>query len=322
MAWKQSQKSQEILLPRAGETVAIARKYKTAALIYDRIWGIATDDIPESIRCFGETKAESQFAAIEKHGEVVLEWLSEILHSGKEMTQAAVDELTRKVPRLKAIRSLEILRNWFNELTKTSGKKQADAFLSELYRTIARSLSTTYEIPVAVIYDTKSQRDRQYKAGDRAVVVATLCNFGIVEEEGLSWEQVIEFREDEENRRKYRRFLHWLDKEMVGKSADFIEDEIALRLEDYERALKKHGIKTVLGTIEETLDGKYLAGVAGMVGSFTLTGHPVLGTLAGAGLMIGKMGVKLFDAKLDFDDVELGPNSEISWVYEVRKLNK
>lgn len=238
------------------------------------------------------------------------------------MTQATVDEITRKVPRLKAILSLELLKKWFNELAKTGGKKKAVAFLSEFFRKIARSFSSKYGIPVAVIYDTKSQRDQQYKVGDRAVVVATLCNFGIVEEEGLSWEQVIEFRADEGNRRKYRRFLHWLDEEMVGKSTGFIEDEIALRLEDYERALKKHGIKTVLGTIEETLDGKYLAGAAGIVGSFTITGHPALGALAGAGLIIGKMGVKLFDAKLDFDDVELGPNSEISWVYEVRKLTE
>jgi len=39
-----------------------------------------------------------------------------------------------------------------------------------------------------------------------------------------------------------------------------------------------------------------------------------------AGLLVGgKIGVKLVQAKLDFDDVERGPNSEISWVYEVKE---
>ena len=95
-----------------------------------------------------------------------------------------------------------------------------------------------------------------------------------------------------------------------------------IRLGDYERALKKHGIKTVVGTIEETLDGKYLLGASGIAGSLTLAGHPVLGMLAAGFLIGGKIGVKLMQTKLDFDDVERGPNSEISWVYEAKKLGK
>ena len=42
--------------------------------------------------------------------------------------------------------------------------------------------------------------------------------------------------------------------------------------------------------------------------------------LAGAGLIIGKMVIKLVEAKLDFEDLERGTNSEISWVYEINKL--
>jgi hypothetical protein len=46
-------------------------------------------------------------------------------------------------------------------------------------------------------------------------VMVTLENLQIVDEKGLSWDQVVSFREDTEARKKYRRFLHWLDKEMV-----------------------------------------------------------------------------------------------------------
>jgi hypothetical protein len=39
-----------------------------------------------------------------------------------------------------------------------------------------------------------------------------------------------------------------------------------------------------------------------------------------AGLLIGgKVIIKLMQTKLDFDDIECGQNSEISWVYEVKK---
>jgi hypothetical protein len=175
---------------------------------------------------------------------------------------------------------------------------------------------------VIPVYDSVVDRDKGYQEGEHQVIVATLSNVGIVEEEQLTWEQVLEFRRDEETHAKYKRFLHWLDKEMVGKSQSFIQDQIALRLEDYERALKKHGIKTVVGTIQEALDGKYLLGATGAGAPFTLAGHPVLGALVAGGLIVGKVGVRLIETKLDFDDVERGPNSEISWVYEVKQLRK
>jgi hypothetical protein len=35
---------------------------------------------------------------------------------------------------------------------------------------------------------------------------------------------------------------------------------------------------------------------------------------------VGKLGVKLVENLLDFDDAERGANSEISWVYQVKEL--
>lgn len=186
--------------------------------------------------------------------------------------------------------------------------------LRPFVRSISKRFPTKSQISLVAIYGSVDERDREHHEGDRQVTVATLSNLGIVDEKELTWEQVLEFRADEKAAGKYKRFLHWLDEEMVGKSQAFIEDDIALKLEDYEQALSKHGIKTVLGTIEEALDGKYLLGA----GAFALAGHPILG----AGLVIGKVAVRLGQTLLDFDDMERGANSEISWVYEVKKLDK
>ncbi len=109
---------------------------------------------------------------------------------------------------------------------------------------------------------------------------------------------------------------------MVGKSEALIYDEICQRLEDYESSLKKYGIKTVVGIIQEVLDGKYLVGVSSVSEALVLAGHPTLGVLAGAGLIVARVVVKIAQARLDFDDVERGPNSEISWVYEVKRIGK
>ena len=88
-------------------------------------------------------------------------------------------------------------------------------------------------------------------------------------------------------------------------------------------ALRKHGIRTIIGTVEEALDGKLTTGVTAATGGLNLAGHPTLGFLVGAGMVIGKAVIKLIQNKLDYDDLERGPNSEVSWVYEARqKLSK
>ena len=43
---------------------------------------------------------------------------------------------------------------------------------------------------------------------------------------------------------------------------------------------------------------------------------------AAGAIVVGKVVVKVGQALLDFDDIERGPNSEISWVYEVKKLGQ
>ncbi|MBI4831010.1 MAG: hypothetical protein HY801_05540 [Candidatus Lindowbacteria bacterium] len=167
---------------------------------------------------------------------------------------------------------------------------------------------------------SEADRDMEYANGNRAAVAAVLFNLKITDEEKLTWSQVIEFREDKEARKKYRRLLHWLDNEMVGKSHAFIEDEIAMKLEDYEWALKKHDIKTVLGTVSDTLDGEYLKGVAAVSGVVSLAASPLFGLLAGTGLVVSKVGVQLVQNWLDFKEIERGPNSEIAVVYDIKKL--
>jgi len=51
-------KTEEILLPRKGESAAVTLKVKTAALCYERIWSTSDDVVPKSIRCWGGSPAE------------------------------------------------------------------------------------------------------------------------------------------------------------------------------------------------------------------------------------------------------------------------
>jgi hypothetical protein len=317
---KENVRPRKILLPSKGETVAIASKEKTAAICYDRILipnsVIIESGIPDSIRCCGESRLE--------------------IHDLK-VTEAVINDHSLKTVGEKKLKddlfSAFVIFNVMSPNRFISNKNDIKFLIKELehnpspyysnyMRMAAKSFSGKYGVPVSVVCASGKERSILYEEGNREVVASTLSNLGIVDERKLTWQQVLEFRKDKINLQKYKRLLHWLDKEMIGKSRAYIEDDIAQKLEDYESSLKKHGIKTVIGTIEEVLDGKYLFGVSSAIGSISLAGHPGLGILAGTGLMIGKMAVKLGQTWLDFNDTERGANSEISWVYEAKKKLK
>ncbi len=312
-----SPQEEEIVLPMKGETVAITiTKDKTAALCYDRIWLNGQEDskgeiIPKEVRCFGGTEPELEVCAVVEYGTEVI---TEIFSSEEREMRSKVARLTKKVPSTKARQALTFFKKYL--------LSDIDAAFELMIRNISKTFSTKYKIPMIPVFSSEEKRDRQYHEGEKEVVIVSLANLNIVDENEITWEQVLEFRADKENRGKYRRFIHWLDEEMVGKSQAFIEDAIALKLEAYEEAIKKHGIKTIVGTVDKALDSKCLLGASSMAGGLALAGNPTLGILS-AGLLIGgKIGVKLIQTKLDFDEVERGQNSEISWVYEAKKLGK
>jgi hypothetical protein len=282
------------------------------------------------VRCFGGTTEEINFAHWWFAREKVLTEIERLLrerdakevHAVREELERENREMARKtIARLDMGRLRSSLKDlgFDDALRITPGTQLGFNFI---LREVSKSFASAHGIPMTTIYDSATVRNREFKEGERDAVIALLSDVPIIYEFQLAWEQVLEFRRDKEARQRYRRFLHWLDEDMVGKSQGFIADEIAVKLEHYEGALKKHGIKTVLGAVEEALDGKYLIGASGVTGSLTLAGHPTMGILAGAGLIVGKMTVQLAQTKLDFEDIERGPNSEVSWVYEVKKLTK
>ena len=266
-------KEAKILLPLANETAAITLKPKTAALCYDRIWGTSDDAVPPSIRCWGGSKAEL---------------------SGTGLA-ADFNIKTKRTPIVAMVGPEEKKLEMFRAGT--------DLGLASAFRTISISFSREHGIPLIPIYDFIKQRNKMYQNGNREVVITTLTDLGIVDEKQLAWDQVIEFRSDKENQKKYKRFLHWLDSGMIGKSQAYIESEIRDRLEDYSVSLKKHGIRTVLGILSVTIL------VAGFVK------EPNIISFAPLVLTFAK-------EKLDFTDREKGLRGEISWVYEVKKLKK
>jgi hypothetical protein len=136
----------------------------------------------------------------------------------------------------------------------------------------------------------------------------------------LAWDQVVDFRRDTEAKIKLRRLRNWLSNEFVGKPISYVSDAIAIKLDDYEWATKKHGISVVSGTVSNLLDSKFIATTAPVVGALWAGAGSGLAELAAAGLLIGKVAVSLTDKLVDLKDRKRGQGSEVAFVHEIKKL--
>lgn len=239
------------IIPEPGETSAVTLTMpKTAALCYDRVWAGVRYDIPDDIGFRGITSEEMYF----RLQAIVLDALS----TSRSDTNPALSPHTQLV---------------IADILRAVSPGESDLSLSKatqhITRAIAECVASQYDVSAVPLYESRAARESEYRSGDRSVLVATLSNVALVDENAITWEQVSELRRDAGMLRKFRRLAHWLDAEMVGKSLTFVQDEIAIRLDDYEAAIKKHGLMTTVGTLEAVLDSKALIGGSAAVASLS-----------------------------------------------------
>jgi hypothetical protein len=195
---------------------------------------------------------------------------------------------------------------------------QTERFVLATERDLAQEYHTRTGAFIAPLYSSSEIRERQYHSGDAPTIIAVAENLNIVAEESLTWDQVIEFRGDGPSRLAYREFIHWLDKDMLGKPVQFIVDEVSSRLDKYNRALQKHGLRTVLGALERTLDAKSLLGTsAAAVAVQNLANQPLLSVLAAGGLVIGKTALTAALRLIERKDIH-DANQDIAFVHQAR----
>jgi hypothetical protein len=286
-------------LPLAGQTAAIAfSNPKTAALCFDRIWSGVSDEIPAEIGFKGSSPAETALLLLTR----VLSAIDEAANGrGDDIVFAELTSLTEIISSLTEI---------------IPGLTQID--IGMYSKLLADVLGAEYNLPVVPVYSSPSQRDRAYRSGDRAAIVAVLENVPVVNEDSLKWEQVRELRRDKQMLVKYRKFAHWLDKEMLEKPLSYVEDEIAVRLGDFQQAARAHGLKTTYGLLHLTLDsslafggGAFLAELSRLSGKWTI--------FAGVAAAVARASVHIGEALLDVRTQRINQASEIAYVVELRR---
>jgi len=281
-------------LPSPGETVAVAwNTPKTASLFFDRVWSvpIIENSAPDPIRVYGGTDVEF--------------WPGVVVLAFQEKPHLINPIVGKYVT---------------GDLTTLERKLGADLYAHSA-RTISAALFEAHGINSIPMYRSSESRNLEYKSGNSETMIAAIDGAQVVDESRLAWEQVIEFRKDTEARLKLRRMRLWLDSNFADKPIAFVSDSIATKLEDYEWALKKHGMSTVVGTFSELVDTKLLTSAAVATAGLAAGGAGLWAALGGVGIIAGKAVASVTKKMIDLGDIRRGPNSEIAFVHELRKLS-
>lgn len=271
--------------PLPGESIAVGLgASKTAALLFDRVWhcSILEDPPPHDIFCNGGTEVELILQAMFFFGR-------------KE----------ERRPRIKAA------------LLPTVGGRGGGT--RAFTRAISEALSKNFAVTATPVYESMEAFNQQYQPGRADVVIAALDRLAVVREDRLTWPQVEEFRADPEAKRRVRRLFHWLDSELTGKDSAFIADEIAERIEAYERALKKFGVETAIGSIRTVLQPEYLKGLGAASAALALAGGPSWAVLGAMAIVVGEVAVSVLTRAVDLSELR-HQHAEIALVTELKKL--
>ena len=224
-----------VKLPTSSKPFAVAiGRERVAALIYECVWDPTGLVVPESIRCCAGTEDE-RYRALGLFFELGQSMLEGATEYTLQSRQDQVEHFSRQHPKLA------------HQFASSLNREQRD-IVSAVW-----AVQDSCGVPV---YVSTASRDREYQRGDTQVVVPILEGLQIIDEDSLTWDQVLQFRDDTKAREAIGKIHHWLDKDMVGQPESIIRKEIELRLKDYDDALQKHGLKCLYkGIAALTLGG-------------------------------------------------------------------
>lgn len=165
-------------------------------------------------------------------------------------------------------------------------------------------------------YDVLETSNQQLKS--RESVLISIPNMSFINTDDLSWEKVLEFRNDKDSLAKLRLFRTFVFDNYRDKPKSYIEDDILRRVDDYNDTIKKWKFNTFHGCLQSALTSKNMAGA--MSGSFlsVLMNAPltaVLSGVAGASIEVGKTVLEISKCKVNLR--ETLDQNPVSYIAEV-----
>lgn len=167
---------------------------------------------------------------------------------------------------------------------------------------------------VVPVLDSQEAFAREFDSGERLVYQAAVNNIATVSTD-VSWEQIAEFRMDNEATQRYRALRPWLYDFVSSRSIQEATDRIHQAIESYEWALKKHAISTVTGTLSQIVDSKTVLALAAAGGIIGFAASPTIGALSAAALAVSKAALTFAEHRLRREDLRHGDSAGVAFIH-------
>ena len=139
--------------------------------------------------------------------------------------------------------------------------------------------------------------------GESSALEIVISKIPVIDESKLSWEQVMEVREDSKSQNSLRRFRVFLANNYSDKTPEYVKDSILKLLDDYEAACQKHGLELASSTLKNVLNSKSLLSTLSIGAAALLLGQPGVAAaslLAGSAIEIGKASIDIAEKNVNF----------------------
>lgn len=127
-----------------------------------------------------------------------------------------------------------------------------------------------------------------------------LPNLNLIDTSETPWEQILEFRKDNDASKKLRNLRLFFEDNYRGKDRQYIEDDLMKRLDDYEQITKEWGFQTITLTIGLILDSKNILAVSCAAIFGMRLEEPIIAAIAGTFITIGKISLHLTNCRHAF----------------------
>lgn len=146
--------------------------------------------------------------------------------------------------------------------------------------------------------------------------LVTLSGIPIIDAARLTWDQIVEVREDSDARARLRRLRLFLHEHYAGKSQAFVEDDLLRRIDEFKDACKKHSLETKIAVMDTILSAKNLASATAATFLSGFVGGIGPAVSAATILEIGQVSLTLLKRRSMFKN--LRDENELSYVFHLQ----
>lgn len=133
------------------------------------------------------------------------------------------------------------------------------------------------------------------------------------------WEKVLEIRTDTECFNKLKRLRLMFHEQFEGKDRAYVEDALALRIDDYLDSLRKHGIETQLGAFRQLANSMPAWTAATVAAAGVVLGEPIATAIAaGAGVAVEIANLSLHFAERKVHRASIIAQSDVAYLVELK----